>query len=452
MDKSVLWSLRLGYSAKQADDIRKLGIKTFLEQSFEAVPMEEMPTFIKNTPKTRAEKKAQSDAAKAEGDDCFKEYQLLQKKNLQDFKVWWIEQMATSNRPLREKMTVFWHNHFVVSSKKVNMLYWLFEHNNLLREEAFGNFRELTKKAIRTNAMLFYLDNTNNKKGNINENLSRELLELFTLGVGNYSEDDIKNGAKALAGLNIGENGGQYLLKQQDNDPIVYFGKTGLYRLDALVDVIFEQPEVPYLLTRKILQWFITDLPDEKLVRQYGDYFRQQDFEIKPLLLKIFTEEALKEPTGTKIKDPLLFLMQLAEALDLKNVTPEMINTFARQQGLDLYAQYNVKGWAGGRDWLTVQTYRQRINVSGGLCNGRLPDGFKDPNVKKIIPKWNPEMNNLEIIADFKQRFLVVSNPELQEDLEKILPPNFNSDPENTISSISKLFEFIIQSPEFQLM
>ena len=187
-------------------------------------------------------------------------------------------------------------------------------------------------------------------------------------------------------------------------------------------------------------------------MRYYGDYFRQQDFEIKPLLLKIFTEEALKEPTGTKIKDPLVFLLQLTEALDVKNITPEIINTFARQQGLDLYSQINVKGWCGGRDWLTVQTYRQRIHVAGGLCNGRLPDGFKIPNVKKNIPKWNPEKDNLEIIADFKQRFLVVSNPELQEDLEKILPPDFNSDPENTVSSISKLFEFIIQTPEFQLI
>ena len=452
MDKNILWSLRLGYSAKQADDIREIGLRTFIEQSFEVAPTVEIPAFLKNTPKTTAEKKLQSNAAKAEGDDCFKEYQMLQNNNLQRFKAWWIEQMATSNRPLLEKMTVFWHNHFVVSSRKVSMLYWLFEHNNLMREQAFGNFRELTKKAVRTNAMLFYLDNTNNKKGNINENLSRELLELFTLGFGNYSEDDIKNGAKALAGLHIGENDGQYLMKHQDNDPIVYFGKTGVYHVDALVDVIFEQPEVPYLLTRKILQWFITDLPDEKLVRYYGDYFRQQDFEIKPLLLKIFTEEALKEPTGTKIKDPLVFLLQLTEALDVKNITPEIINTFARQQGLDLYSQINVKGWCGGRDWLTVQTYRQRIHVAGGLCNGRLPDGFKIPNVKKNIPKWNPEKNNLEIIADFKQRFLVVSNPELQEDLEKILPPDFNSDPENTVSSISKLFEFIIQTPEFQLI
>lgn len=125
--------------------------------------------------------------------------------------------MRDSQFPLREKMVGFWLNHFEVTSQKVKSSYWIFQHNNLLRENAFGNFRELTKKVIYSNAMLGYLDNVENKKDKINENLSRELLELFTIGIGTYSEEDIKNGIKALAGLNLGEEQGMYRNFQEDN-------------------------------------------------------------------------------------------------------------------------------------------------------------------------------------------------------------------------------------------
>ena len=131
------------------------------------------------------------------------------------------------NYPLREKMVCFWHNHFVSTVQKVKVNYWIYQHNKFLRENAFGNLKNLTKKILKTNAMVRYLDNVDNRKGKINENLSRELLELFTLGIGNYTENDIKNGAKALAGLGLGQETAKYRRIWEDNDEITYFGKVG---------------------------------------------------------------------------------------------------------------------------------------------------------------------------------------------------------------------------------
>ena len=139
----------------------------------------------------------------------------------------------------------------------------------ILREHAFGNFKELTKQIIKSNAMVKYLDNVDNKKGKYNENLSRELLELFTIGIGNYTESDIKNGARALAGLNYGDNRAAYRRFAEDDTDKTYFGKTGNWKADDLVDIIFEQKNIPYLITRKILEWFIYDNPPEDLVTYY---------------------------------------------------------------------------------------------------------------------------------------------------------------------------------------
>ena len=452
MDNSRLMSLRLGFSEAQADEIQKHGLKAFLKKSFEPQQPVGLPDFLQNSSKTLAERKVQVTAAIAQGEDSFTAYKKQQKQEFTDFKTWWTARIMNTEYPLREKMTVFWHNHFVASGLKVKLPYWLFTHNNLLREHAFGNFRELTKMIIKSNAVLFYLDNTNNRKGNINENLSRELMELFTLGFGNYSEADIKNGAKGLAGLTVSENGGAYKPKIQDDETITYFGKTGIFKADELVDIIFEQPKIPYLITRKILQWFITDIPDEKSVLYYGDYFRKKDFEIEPLLFKIFTEEASKPGAGTKIKDPLLYILQLTDLLNIKNIRPETIQVFAQRQGMGFYSQYNVKGWSGGRDWLSIQNYTQRNAIAGWLCSGKTIAGAKIMEGKLPMPDWNSNAGSLEIIADFKRKLLVANVPELQDDFEQILKDGFNSDPEMAADSVLKLFQFIAQMPEFQLI
>jgi len=458
MDANILWSLRLGFSGKQANDIQRLGMVSFLEESFRPQPVIALPDFLAESPATIKELNTIKRTFRETDPECLKEFVSKEAAIAQQLRLWWLDKIMVDNRPLREKMTIFWQNHFVVSYKKVKMNRWLFEYNELLRQNAFGNFKTLTKSILKTNAMVRYLDNDGSRKGKINENLSRELLELFTLGIGNYTEDDIKSGARGLAGLHNGETSAAYQFKFQDNTPIVYFGKTGIFKADELVDIIFEQPEIPYLLTRKILKWFINDLPDEKMVRYYGDYFRLENFEIQPLLVKIFTEEAKRNNAGTKIKDPLLYVLQVAGELRIDNPDSKLLAPFLRQQGMELFEQPNVKGWSGGREWLTIQLFSQRNNVADQLCRGRAINGSKVKNIEgetitnKPMPYWRKKGDNVSVIEELKSRLLFAVTPELQADFEKILKYDFDPNSESADGAVLRLFYYMVCTPEFQLI
>ena len=460
MKKEFLWSQRLGFSNQQAFAIQKLGMERFLQQSFQAPFNTSIPELLSDSPKSLEDLKKIRQTRK-EDSEAGKE---LLKKEIQtsnELKAWWIDEMKTTEFPLREKMTLFWENHFVTAYQKVKVNYWIFQKNQLLRENAFGNFKTLTKKAMQTNAMVRYLDNVDKKKGKLNENLSRELLELFTLGIGNYSEADIKNGAKGLAGLGVGETTAMYRRFLEDNDPIEYLGKKGVLKLDEMVDAIFDHPKIPYLLTQKILQWFLYDEPKENLVKHYGDYFRKVNFEIKPLLIKIFTEEFAKNDTaGSKIKNPLEYILLLTSELKTQRPESTTIAFFLKQQGMDLFNPPNVKGWDGGKSWLTSQIYLQRNNVADLLSSGKSIPRSKLERENTLNKKqafsisldWNTKGTNKEIIKELTDRLLFSTDTSLQQDLEKILKYDFDPQSLGANDAVLRLFNAIIKSPEFQLI
>jgi uncharacterized protein (DUF1800 family) len=465
MNKSNLWSLRLGFSGKQAQLIEQLGFEKFLNQSYATAFEKALPTFLDDEPKTIAELKELRQSIKNGTADDQKKVIKKQIKNATELKKWWIDKFLTEKFPLREKMTCFWHNHFVATSQKVKSTYWIYQHNMILRENAFGNFKELTKLIVKSNAMVRYLDNVDNRKDKINENLSRELLELFTIGIGNYTENDIKEGAKALAGLNLGEESAVYRRFLEDNSTKTYFGKQGNFKADDLVDIIFEQKNTPYLITRKILKWFIYDNPSEDLVVYYGDYFRKMNFEIKPLLTKIFTEEYAKENSGSKIKDPLTYLFQLTDELNITNSNSNLISFFLKQQGMDLFNQPNVKGWDGGNSWLTSQIYLQRNNASDLLCNGRnisrkvfdkIPEEGDDLEIKlekiNVSIDFDKNGNNKKIISELSNRLLFRVDENLQKDMENLLKYDFDAKDANANYAVLRLFNYITKTPEYQLI
>lgn len=464
MDKNTLWSLRLGFSAKQAKSVEKLGINEFLNQSFSNKFDTTIPGFLKNSPKSIDELKEVRKKLLASNPDAKKELQKEERQTSEEMKAWWIDKMENSEFPLREKMTCFWHNHYVASFQKVKVNYWVFQHNQILRENAFGNFKTLTKKIIQTNAMVRYLDNVDNRKGKLNENLSRELLELFTLGIGNYTEEDIKNGAKGLAGLGIGEDKAIYRRFFEDNESISYLGKNGVLKVEEMVDAIFDQPNIPYLITRKILKWFIYDTPKEELVRYYGDYFKKNNFEIKPLLTKIFTEEFPKNNAGSKIKSPLEYILQLKDELNIENNNGRGISFFLKQQGMDLFNQPNVKGWDGGNFWLTSQVFLQRNTIADLLCNGKNFDRRatiaemdsmttkKSNRLLNVKLNWNSNGNNKDIIAELANRSLFKTDEIEQKDFEQLLKYDFDSKTAGSEYAVIRLFNYMVKTPEYQLI
>ena len=465
MKKSNLWSSRLGFSSKEAEKIEKLGLEKFLKHSYDSKFDKQLPAFLDDDPKTLLELKVLRESIKT-ADTEFKKKAL--KKEIYsnvELKKWWIAKMRNDEFPLRENMVCFWHNHFVSTSQKVKVNYWIYQHNMILRENAFGNFKELTRQIVKSNAMIKYLDNIDNKKGKYNENLSRELLELFTIGIGNYSESDIKEGAKALSGLNYGDEGAVYKKNIEDNSDKTFFGKTGNWKADDLLDIIFEQKNIPYLITRKILKWFIYDNPPEDLVTYYGDYFRKVKFEIEPLLTKIFTEEYKKENSGTKIKNPLVYILQLLEELHVDDLDDNLILFFLKQQGMDLYNQVNVKGWDGGNSWLTSQIYLQRNSTSDLLCSGRsitkrVLSAMNSENEKpktayeKIDVKidFDSDGNNKRIIAELSNRLLFKVNDAMQKDMENLLKYDFDPKEPHANFAVARLFNYITKLPEYQLI
>lgn len=307
--------------------------------------------------------------------------------------------------------------------------------------------------------MITYLDNQDNRKNKLNENLSRELLELFTIGIGNYSENHIKNGAKALAGLLPNDDEGTYRAVFENTEEIEYFSQKGNFKSDDLVDIIFQQKQTPYLLVRKILKWFIYDTPKEELIKYYGDYFREVDFEIQPLLTKIFTEEYSKNTKGTKIKNPLEYILQLTDTLNVENLDSGLIYFFLKQQGMDLYDQPNVKGWDGGNSWLTSQIYLQRNNVSDLLCSGltisrKALNNIENIKIEPIKIAINFDSNKTpnQIISSLSKSNLFEVSNELQKDFEALLKYDFDPKSQNAKEAVLRLFNFMTKTPEYQLI
>ncbi|MBY8962590.1 DUF1800 family protein [Flavobacterium sp. D11R37] len=461
MDKNVLWSLRLGFSGRQATAIKKLGAERFLEQSFKQKPGSSLPHFLEDEPKTIEDIKAKRQL-------MHKDRQLGREMRQEDSKVffalkaWWISKMEEDEYPLREKMALFWHNHFVATRDKVKNNYWLYEYNRLFRENAFGNFKDITKKVLRSNAMVVYLDNTKNTAKGFNENLSRELLELFTLGEGNYTEHDIKEGAKGLAGLAPADNGAVYVPRNEFDGTFEYFGERGAFKSDEMVDIIFRQPNAPYHITRKLLQWFIYDNPPDALVKKYGDYLRKENYEIKPFLKKLVTEEFNKPTEGSKIKDPLTYMLHLLDELNIKGQNHKLTALFIRQQGMDLFNQPNVKGWKGGSYWLTAQLYVQRNRVADMFCNGR---NFSKNMLRSVGDKddehtegfavkinWQHSGTNKDVINALQQRVLTYADGSLQPNFEEMLVYDFKPQSPGADNAVMRLFNYMVKTPEFQII
>jgi uncharacterized protein (DUF1800 family) len=223
-----------------------------------------------------------------------KESQRIERDHILEAQGWWFRRILTTEAPLREKMTLFWHDHFATSFQKTKRPAFLIKQNELFREMAFGSFKDLTKSVMRDPAMLFYLDGQDSKKGSPNENFAREVLELFTLGEGNYTENDIKEGARAFTGyrLNRKDLGVEHFKKQWDDGSKTVFGKTGAFDGEQVIDLIFTQPAAARLVPSKLWEYFVAEDPSPKLVDSLAETFRKADFNTGPLLREIFVSKA----------------------------------------------------------------------------------------------------------------------------------------------------------------
>ncbi len=471
MKEAFFLSQRLGFTNAQAESISRLGVESFLKKSFETPLSIDVPKFLADAPRNRKELRE----IRQSSDDAKKKFAVTERLRSVGVAHVWLDKMYQDEYPLREKMVLFWHNHFVSDMQKVKISYAIFRQNNLLREMAFGNYKELTRRILYDNAMLAYLDNTQNKAKTPNENLSRELLELFTLGVGHYTEGDIKEGARALAGLNIGDEGGQYYRFWEDNGNKTYLGKTGNWKADDMVNIIFDHPKAGERLMIKFLKYFVTDEPSPSLIDDYTKAFRKANFEMKPMLEKLVRDERFAKSQGMKIKDPTTFLLQLLYEFQLDVPPIRATQPYFIGQGMKLLNPPNVKGWDGGKSWLSSQKLLQRVSVVALLGSGKSLENYKfkrkQENAaedigmtmetmvdnkyeesKKPTLRWNTALtNNKDIIKDLTNRLVFTVPKDLQTDCERILKYDFDAKADNALQSVTRLAEHIMKSPEFQI-
>ncbi|SFC19572.1 Protein of unknown function [Flexibacter flexilis DSM 6793] len=462
MKQEVLWSLRLGFSRKQAEQIKTLGIETFLEKSFAADWQVQEPACFEGVAKTQEELKKEVLAAKEAAKEGKKLIRKEYKKVELEFKAWWLQRMSEAEFPLHEKMNLFWHNHFVSTFKSVKFPYWIYQQYLIINQHSLGNFKEMTKAMMYSNAMLKYLSNNKNKNGKINENLGRELLELFTLGEGHYTESDIKNTALSLAGLTTSNQKGEYKSKQKNNDIKSVFWKKGNFIIDDVIDIIFEQKNVQYFVTEKILKWFVYDNQSKDLVKKYGDKFREYNFEIKPFLAFIFKNEYTKNTAGSQIKSPLIYAFQVCNELNINNISYVNLASFIKNQGMDLFDQPSVKGWEGGKTWLSTQIYLSRNQLANILTSQSAASQQQLINsLRKADPEATPYQPHIqfdtqhkakEIIKEMADNLIFECDDALKNDMSNILKYDFNPKDENAEASVFRLFNFLIKTPEFQLI
>lgn len=279
---------------------------------------------------------------------------------------WSFARMSSGEDPLLERMTLFWHGFFTTSIEEVKRSYEVLRQDQWLRENALGSYSKLLAGIVRDPAMLVYLDNNVNKKGAPNENLARELMELFSLGQGNYTEDDIKEGARALTGYHTADGEFVFRKKLHDDGEKTILGKKGKHDGDAFVRILLEHPACPRFVARRLLTHFEGVEPDSKRLDAYAAFLKQNDYEIKPFLRRLFLDPAFyrDEIVGARVQGPIEYLVGAAHRLGIE-APPAILGAGAALLGQRLFAPPSVKGWDEGEAWITTSTLMQRGNLTG---------------------------------------------------------------------------------------
>jgi uncharacterized protein (DUF1800 family) len=294
------------------------------------------------------------------GDDEKKEFLKGRVREGVEMRAWWLREMLVTPSPLTEKMTLFWHGHFATSQQKVKANQIMYRQNVLLRRYALGNFGLLLHAVAKDPAMLIYLDNASNRKGRPNENFARELMELFTLGEGNYSEQDIKEAARSFTGWSLERDTGRCLWRSGIHDYGVktVLGRSGTFDGEAVLDLLLQQPQTAEFIAAKLWKEFISPAPEAREVKRFAAVFRRSGYEIKPLLFAMLTSDAFYAPQyrGTLVKSPTELVVGTLQLFSLQANDLHPAALTVAYLGQNLFSPPNVKGWAGGDAWINSAT------------------------------------------------------------------------------------------------
>lgn len=289
--------------------------------------------------------------------------QKKQREGVRNLNLYWLEEMTKSRAQLREKMSFFWHGHFACRNLNVFFQQQLLD---IIRRHALGNFRDMLHEVSKNAAMLNFLNNNQNKKDHPNENFAREVMELFTLGRGNYSENDIKDAARAFTGWGS-DIKGEFTFRrfQHDFGNKTVLGKTGNLDGGDVLDILLDQKQTATFITQKMYRFFVNEEPDTKNIEWLANRFYQNNYDISKLVEDIFTSDWFYEErnVGSIIKSPVELIAGLQRMLPMELQNDEALLLLQRVLGQMLFYPPNVAGWPGGKTWIDSSSLMMRMRL-----------------------------------------------------------------------------------------
>jgi uncharacterized protein (DUF1800 family) len=296
-------------------------------------------------------------------------------KQIADLRYWWMRRMSLGPRLFQEKMTLFWHGHFATSFEKVRSPYFLWLQNETLRQNATGNFPQLLTAVAEDPAMLDYLDGERSNKNKPNENFAREVMELFTLGEGHYTEQDIQQIAKAFTGWGLAKDRLRYEYNPRNHDPgpKTIFGQTANFTGEEALQLLCTQPACATFIVAKIWRHFVQDEPPAPVVAALAADFTAHGMDLKRLMRTIFRSQEFYAPgvVRAQIKSPVQWILAASRQLQAPLPTEPMTLVMLLQLGQELFQPPNVKGWDGGVAWITTNSLLDRTNFAAALVEGK---------------------------------------------------------------------------------
>jgi uncharacterized protein (DUF1800 family) len=351
-----------------------------------------------------------------------------QRQRIGDLNAAWLERMGTGEAVLREKLTLFWHGHFACMSRNP---YFVQQQNNTLRQHALGTFGDLLRAVAKDPAMLQYLNNQQNRKGRPNENFAREVMELFTLGRGHYTEHDVKEAARAFTGWGF-DGAGQFVFRENQHDaqPKTVFGKTGTWGGDDVIDFLLSREETAQFVTRKLYRFLVNEQVDEARVAVLAQRFFGSGYQITPLLEEIFTSNWFYEPRniGARIKSPVELLAGMQRNVGVRFGEKQAVLFVQKALDQVLFYPPNVAGWPGGTAWIDSSSLLLRMKLPELIFNAAAlnfrakEDG--DVNTEHLARRGNRVIPAVVDWAAFEQAFAGLQGTALLDALAGYLLPH----------------------------
>ncbi|WP_336690385.1 MULTISPECIES: DUF1800 domain-containing protein [unclassified Chryseobacterium] len=453
-NKHLLWRAGFGPGISQLEDLHIKDIKsllndlfreeTFLYVNYDTPDIAETGDYMMND-QTPAEKK--------------KEMQRISRQQNEELNLNFLDKMVNSKEQMREKIAFFWHGHF--ASRVVNPKFNR-QILNVIRKNALGNFKDLLFEVSQAPAMLNFLNNQQNKKDHPNENFAREVMELFTMGRGNYTEKDIREAARAFTGWGSDKEGNFKERKNlHDEGSKTFLEKTGNFTGTDVLNIILEQKATAKFITTKIYKFFVNENVDENVVKSLSESFYQSGYDIKKLMMDIFSSSWFydKKNIGSRIKSPIELMAGMMRSLPMTIQNPENLIVYQKLLGQMLLYPPNVSGWPNGKSWIDSSTLMLRLQIPQ-IWSGLRPLDYRpkedddlDMGLKNNTNSLTKSFKNPNITIDWSRVEKIFNGKNVEDYLiQSSKSLDMNSVKNFSDNSVKMNVINLMSTPEYQLM